>query len=296
MNAQFSCLWQNKMHKKASAAIVSLWVLVVLALLVVSISQRVSLALKLSRYHKDRLEAFGLAKAGVNRAIVEILNDETLNYDSLEDKWADNEQTIFNVIDAESKININTAPREMLIELLDRVKVSNSSEIANNICAWRGDIDAASVDAASVDYQDLGYANKAAHFSRSEELILVKGITPEIYNLVKELITAYGTGKININTASSETLEILSGYCARKGADLNFPVDLAVKIIGLRHEGAVFETLDDVKLEFTQGQAEVLNNVADVKSTCFYIRPNGKINIQAVFDRDNKKIIYWHES
>lgn len=252
---------------------VSLWVLVILAMLVVSIGHRVSMSLRLSRYHRDSLIAFCLAKTEINRAIIEILNNRTPD----------------TVTDEESKININTAPRGLLIELLNKVKADNPSVIANNICAWRGDL-----EAGVVDYQDLGYSNKGNKFLRAEELVLVKGVTLEICNSLKKLVTVYGLGKININTAPAEVLEILAAYCVKQGADLNFPTDLSAKIIMLRGQGEVFETLADLKMEFTQGQSDILNNLVGTESTCFYIVSDGKIKV--VFDRSSKKIIYWYES
>ena len=46
-------------------------------------------------------------------------------------------------------------------------------------------------------------------FKRKEEVLLVEGITKDIYNKFKDLITVYGAGKININSASSEVLSAL---------------------------------------------------------------------------------------
>jgi len=60
------------MRKNGQVLIISLWILVILAMLSVSIGHRVSMALRLSRYQKERLMAGYLAKAGINIAIGEI--------------------------------------------------------------------------------------------------------------------------------------------------------------------------------------------------------------------------------
>jgi hypothetical protein len=46
-------------------------------------------------------------------------------------------------------------------------------------------------------------------FKRKEEVLLVKEITKDAYNKFKDLVTVYGAGKININTASCEVLSAL---------------------------------------------------------------------------------------
>ncbi len=112
------------MRKKAQVLIISLWILAILAMLSVSIGRRVSMALRLSRYQKERLRSAYFAQAGINIAIGEIEKD----------KWADNQEkfakisldsninefaTVSSVIDEERKININTATQELLTELLN---------------------------------------------------------------------------------------------------------------------------------------------------------------------------------
>ena len=52
-------------------------------------------------------------------------------------------------------------------------------------------------------YQGLaqGYACKNAKFQILEELLLVKGMTQEIFNKASMHLTVYGNGKVNLNTA-----------------------------------------------------------------------------------------------
>jgi general secretion pathway protein K len=54
------------------------------------------------------------------------------------------------------------------------------------------------------------YACKNGAFETTEELLLVKGMTPEIYDRVYDYLTVYGDGKININYASALVLQSLS--------------------------------------------------------------------------------------
>ncbi len=46
-------------------------------------------------------------------------------------------------------------------------------------------------------------------FRVKEEILMVEGVTDEIYNNIKDCITVYGDGKVNINVASDKVLESL---------------------------------------------------------------------------------------
>lgn len=340
MNGQY--FTHSQVYKKAQVLIISVWILSVLAFLAVVTGRRVSLALRLSRYQTDRLKAIYLAKAGINRAIAEIKKDD-ISCDSLKDKWADNkgdfeiitlgenqdgfatvsytakedgrEEAVFGVVDEERKININTAPRELLIELLDTAGVSNSAEIADNICAYRGDI-----GVPLPGYQDLGYLNKANKFCNIEELTQVLGVTADIYGSFKELITVYpadGAGRVNVNTASKKVLEILINTSFKKLQEGSIPVEnpagLLEGIMDFRNkENGVFT---DTNLEsnldgLSNSQKNILNDPTDglknkicVQSDYFRIASSGNIRasklkrkIDCVFSRSNSKITYWHEN
>ena len=325
------------MNKKAQTLIVSLWILVILTILAVSIGHRVSMALRISRYQRDKFKALYLARSGLNWTIVELEKDDP-NYDNLNDSWSNNEEkfkkiafddkendyatvsyetidennepkTIYGVIDEEKKININTMPLALLVKLLEKNEVLNASEIANNICAWRGD-----TNINIPDYKDLGYSNKGSRFINKEELLLVKDVNQEIYDKLKYLITIWGYGKVNINTTAKEILEILIDYCIKELEKRNVtdrnPEDLIETILQLRGQDIFFTSFADLEqklgdLPNHSGPRNILNVLypqIDFKSSCFYIISTGKINnnrssdINCIFDRYNKKILYWHES
>jgi general secretion pathway protein K len=207
-------------------------------------------------------------------------------------------------VDEERKININEAPEGLLIALLEAcgVSISEAPIIAKNIIAWRGN----NVPCNNTLYQDLGYTCKREKFTNVEELILVAGITAEIYQKIKPWVTVWGSDKVNINTASGEVIGILVEYCRQK----NISDDLVNRITRLHTNNIVIDDL--YKLEnvldnlqrLTTDQKNIISEllkIIDVKSSCFYIRSNGKIKdspfyeIDCIFNRNSKKIIYWHE-
>jgi DNA uptake protein ComE-like DNA-binding protein len=85
---------------------------------------------------------------------------------------------IFGIMDEASKVNINMAPRDVLMKL-----PRMTDEIADSIIDWRDADDAVTGGGGeSAYYQSLqpGYACKNGPFDSVEELLLVKGVTPEI--------------------------------------------------------------------------------------------------------------------
>ncbi len=305
-----------------------LWILAVLVILVVSIGQRASTTFRYIRYQRDRQKALYLAKAAINRVIIELDKDNN-GYDALDDPWADNqeifervvltdaenefarvsyireekdkEEVKFGVVDEEGKLNINTASEELLIALLEHLDIVDAPQIARNIRIWRGLIG----DDNGV-YEELGYAPKRNEFSNTEELMLVKGITPQDYEKLKESITVYTDGLVNVNTCSDRILDIVARGVAKK---LNpgeaFARSLTVKILAAKeNNNGYFKEKKDVNVT-TAGNEEqkILNALMQsmtTKSNNFFIRVTGKVGkienkVSAVYNRKEKKFRYWHE-
>ena len=154
------------MHKKekSQALIISLWILAILTILAVSIGRQVSMALYLSKYQKNRLKAIYLAKAGINRATIELQRDaRESTYDALNETWStgkdSNDNNIFEdieivkdsgekftvcITDEERKINLNNTNKQLLkqelIELFIIKEIfsdeSEAENLANIVIDW----------------------------------------------------------------------------------------------------------------------------------------------------------------
>ncbi|MEA3560863.1 MAG: general secretion pathway protein GspK, partial [Candidatus Omnitrophota bacterium] len=176
-------------------------------------------------------------------------NDETPSYDTLNETWSNNEEsfnelplgdgyitlsyqlnkevpesqsvqesgeiTLYGLMDESSKININEVPAGVLKTLLGNigeVEKEEASDIANSIIDWRDlDVVVSSGGAEDFYYQSLEspYPCKNGKFQVLEELLLVKGMTPELFLKIKDVITIYGDSRVNINTADRLTLRAL---------------------------------------------------------------------------------------
>ncbi len=184
--------------------IAALFILAMLSALTMAFLQNEQVELRLGRRHWDRAVARQAAWSGLHRVMADLAADEE-NADHLGSKWYgrdiddykemavgehafvsfvrhDPERTddlAFGLEDESGKININTAPAEILAELpgLD-------SEIANAIIDWRDEDDDPSNEEGAEENYYLSlrspYSPRNAPFETIEELLLVRGITPAL--------------------------------------------------------------------------------------------------------------------
>ncbi len=254
---------------------ISLWILAIITILAVSIGHRVSLALRLSSYQQDRIKAYCLSRAGIQRAIAELEKDNQNQYDSLSEPWStgidpatnqlmfanieieegsgeaftvgyrDNDDKYICMVDEESKININTASEKLLVTLLTELNMEeeDAKSLPNYIRIWRGDSD------SSIPPERVYEYFKKKPFIVPEELILVlesfyqskeeesyQQKAQETFGALKYLITVCPNTKININTASEAVLTIFARSVAESDEEKN-SVDIFVeKIRTLRNQ------------------------------------------------------------
>ncbi len=228
--------------RRASVLIVALWCLFFLSGLAVAIYVRIAPQVRLVGHLRDKVKGYYAAKAGVRQAMFMMNADVTQDYDALNDIWVDNEETLkdieiskeasvsvkyewtdeqgvlqtrYGLIDEESKININTASLDTFEHLLESIGQATSSQvtdIANAILDWVDeDSDLRPNSAEEGYYAGLSpsYPCANAKFAVPEELLLVKGMTLEIFNKIRPFITVYGSGRVNINTAGEHVLEAI---------------------------------------------------------------------------------------
>ncbi|MCR4819471.1 MAG: general secretion pathway protein GspK [Fretibacterium sp.] len=131
------------------------------------------------------------------------------------------------------------------------------------------------------------------------ELLVMQEITPEIFHGeagrlgIEKYCTLFSDGKVNLNVAPPEVLELLPGLD-----------DVQVsRLIAYRAEKALgsFEDLQAVP-GLSPRTATQLTNLAGFKSRYFSVRIEfldespGGTSFQIIFDRTEKKIVRWEES
>ncbi len=217
----------------------------------------------------DGIKLTYIAKSGFYGAAA-LLSNSNSDYDTLLDNWAKTEilsaqsQTLFpdgffiaTVEDEDGKIPLNKLIngneynpeiKDILIRLLSLPEFGlderKANEIADSIKDWIDADNSVTGYGAETSYYaslDPPYEAKNAPLDCIEELLMVKGITKEIFYGTKEkpalaqYVTADSDGAININTAPKMVLRALSAditveladrideYRRKDGSDLSNP-------------------------------------------------------------------------
>jgi general secretion pathway protein K len=336
-----------KRRNKGVILVTTLWILTLLTLLALGIGIRVGIDIKMISFFINSYKAHYIAEAGIRKTIFFLEKDSNKNADSLNEIWSsgydsNKEQFVLKDIkvgegtftveyspgkdeagkpvylygasDEEGKLNINEMDGDMLSKL-----PGLSVDIASAIIDWRDEDDLANPQGAEKEYYDgleNSYECKNGKFSIPEELMLVKGITPEIYQGIKNTITVYGDGKaVNINTAPKEALAVLAGteFEELPGKIINYR-NGSDGIAGTEDDN-IFKDINTIGAQL--GSAMTLNQVEmkrieDLKnagyfkvlSGCFRIKSTGRVKngkikktIEAVVKRTNKgsEFLYYYE-
>jgi general secretion pathway protein K len=149
------------------------------------------------------------------------------------------------ISDEGGKININKITDEnkvnfthfLISHKIDRI---TAETITDSLLDWVDADDLQRMSGAEKEYYaslQEPYEPRNAPFESVEELALVKGVTPQIFQKIRDHLTIYGSGKINVNFASREVL-------------CHVPMitpDAAEAIIQLRRKQRGIESLDHLK-------------------------------------------------
>ncbi len=201
----------------------------------------------------DGLRLAYVAKSGFYGAAALLVNSSN-PYDTLRDNWANTEalsvqsKTLFtngyfmvNIEDEKGKIplnrlvtgsTVNADIKDMLLRLLAAREFDlgdrKAAEIVDAIIDWiDADNSVTGLGAESSYYASLPrpYVAKNAPLDCIEEMLMIKGITNELFAgtkdkpALRQLVTIYGTGAININTAPKMVLRSLSPDITAEMAD-----------------------------------------------------------------------------
>jgi len=266
-------------NKSAQVSVIALWVLIILAIMAVSVGRRVSLGLRLSGYQRDSLKAFYLAKAGLNRSIVELQKYQVNPYSSLSESWSTGIDSSthtsilreiaatgkpgesFNsvIIDEESKLNLNIPlqnnfPDQLVKQILSELIVSrdqsmnlaDAGEISDLLADWIDDdsnlISGGKEDASFKNKKlDLPeeFLNVLEYYYQSKRNPQYRDQARILYNKIKDMITVFGSGEVNLNTVSPGLLSLM--FEAQRAKDPALlavsPELLAQKIVQFRQNG-----------------------------------------------------------
>lgn len=326
---------------RGSVLALCLWVICFLSFLAIVLSYQVRQRLSLIKRLEERDKLHFIAEAALKRAIAVIKKEPLDVYDYLHEEWSDNPLifkdvvaeggsfsvcyddtgilngesaivTRYGLIDEERKINLNSADQDV-IERLFRAGLGmddmQAQELAASIKDWR-DVDSElSIPSGSAEdfhYRGLNYPYDAKDqdLETLDELLLVNGMTQDVFERIKDYVTVWGSGMVNVNTASREVL-----------LAVGLSQQLADKILAFRagtdeSEGGYFSGLSEVSSKLSQAgplsdsELALLNLVAGrfltVSSSAFTVRSrislSGRAARAAVSVIDKKgRILYWNQ-
>ncbi len=222
----------NKIYKKRGVLLlITLWLTVVLTMIAYSLAYELQLEVKLTKMRKDSTNAMSMAKAGAAKAVADLKNDllfeyseegMTRKFDAEGDVWKRPEDGkidqilgkdkeakygFYNVevIDEESKINLNTASYQIFKSALVFLgyEDEDAEELGYKIVDWRDADDKPAKgegEKESIYYAELEAEKEGAYlsdeivpikfkndlFTTVDELLDIPGITPEIFYGIDE--------------------------------------------------------------------------------------------------------------
>ncbi len=341
---------QLSSRTRGSILVLVSWVLVFLTIVSLSIGflvrQRLNAAGKIEDREKLRL----IAEAGVKKVIsIHSKSGKSQPYDALNDSWSRSEMEFkevrvgdgtfmvshlqsddgdlssdaqlslwYGAVDENRKININLVSDPNILRALIRdvtgLDDQEAVKIAESIFDWRDEDDSRHLSGAeSRYYESLSppYRPKNAPFSSLEELLLVQGMTEKILNQLRPYLTLFGTGTINLNTASKKVLKAIGVNDSIVKKILSYRRGLDGKM-GTRDDQA-FSELSSIASELEQKsalnddektalEASIGKGLLAVKSTHFMIESVGTLDhkkkthlkVLCVAEQ-NGNIVFWNE-
>ena len=323
-------------RRRGVALIIVLWVLMVLSLLISGFAFRMHVETQVASFSRKELKAEMLARSGIEIARMQLILDQSSptnsGFDALNQAWATNAELYVDqplgdgkydvtVIDEESKLPINRLTQEQLKRLMDVLGVdpSDGDVIVDSILDWIDQDDLHRLNGAENDYYESlspPYACKDGPLDRVEELLLIRGVTKEIYSGepatedaaarpgLGDLVTTLSSGQVNINTAPAPVLEALLGLDESQ-----------ISVIMNRRDGGdgVAGTEDDQPFRSVEEFVTQLGSIPDqakqqlgqvltVNSTFFTVKSTGEVGgvkrtVQAVLRRQGAEIqtVTWKE-
>jgi len=234
-----------KSKQKGFIVVLVLCIIICMAVLLMGFNYQSRTNLRAVGDFQKSVQALNCAKAGLNVAIAAIKSKNEANTKKTSPNLLSQENTIdigdgkcsITITEENAKLNVNMLTNkngkpnrtgiDQLLRLVDLLNKDRSdySRIGYGfvpaIIDWT-DRDDKETHLPFIKYENSGaesayygnletpYKCKNAKFEAIEELLLVKGITKDVFERIHDYVTVYGDGKININCASKRVIESLS--------------------------------------------------------------------------------------
>lgn len=293
-------------NERGMVLLLVLLVVALLATVLTELSFSTLVDMRLAETFRDTTRANYIARGGliVGKRIIE---QDISVYDATDELWAmgvqqypvaDGDVTI-EITDLDgrvplnllvlNKVNPNMVVKPHYINLLEELGVDQPDLLVDNLIAWLDPDDDPSADAY---YSSLAepIQCKNGPLDTIDELAIIEGYSPELLKRLRPHVTAYGGGKINVNTATREVLLSLND---------NMTPDVVDALLTARQEQP-FKTIEQVRdlPGMDEPPTLIYGSISlyiDVKSSNFRVTSTGRVNdgrttMQAVVDETGSKI------
>lgn len=290
--------------QRGTILIIVLWVILAISLLAVSFSAAIRTEVDAARNVVEQKQAYYAARAGIEYAVYKLMEAQSTFYQAqqsldsppgtvpdvllgsvslnLADASADVE-----IVDESGKLNVNFIQDFMLYNLLIMIGVDGEGAdvIMDSVLDWIDADELIRPFGAESDYYlslEQPHPAKNGFLDLPEELLLIQGITPEIYygrktttdggeavelyGLQKYLTTFSYANRININSAPIPVLAAIPGL----------DYQLALMIEQMRRE-APFRNVTELQEAIPGMSNEPMNYLAVLRSGIYSLRSVGHL-------------------
>jgi len=229
-----------KKSNNGTVLIMVMWLLAILSLFAVGLGYRSTIELRLTSYYIDKTKCRYLAYQIINKVFFNIANDQDRKVDAYNESWGnlpesffesafegakvsaehiadgndDNEVTLYGASDECGKINLGKMPTAILVSEYWKKNFSFDEDLVKAITNWT--TKKSTEDEMDSWYETTyGYKSRHGDMELIEELHFLKDFASQSSEKnknrakLKNIITVWGNGQVNMNTASKEVLEAL---------------------------------------------------------------------------------------
>jgi general secretion pathway protein K len=232
LNPGFRAVRVNKRSRNGSALLMVLWLTAALSAVGLAVANHVRAETERTETNVDDARSYFVARGAIEQAALHIIWGQEYRADDGSPLYYVNGNPSMDltfpaadvhvdVIPETSKLNLNYSRPEDVLRLLLALGTTEeqATEITAAIVDWRTRVDQEHPSPFDSFYlsQSPSFTARHASFQENEELLLVKGMTAELYygsSLdnrragVRDCVSVYGSaGGVDINTAQQATLQ-----------------------------------------------------------------------------------------
>ncbi|HEX4134242.1 MAG TPA: hypothetical protein VHY84_06440 [Bryobacteraceae bacterium] len=288
-------------RRKGSALLMVLWLTAALSAVGLAVANNVRAETERTETHVDDSRAYFVARGGVERAALHMLwGRQYLTPDGLPIYYVAGNPSMdlafpaadvhVDIIPETSKLSLNVSRPEDILRLLIALGTpeERATEITAAIVDWRTAVDPLHPSPFDSFYlsQSPSFIPRHTSFQENEELLLIRGMTPELYYGswltdngagsragLRDCLSVYGTGgAVDINTAQPATLQAIG--LAAADADIIVRSRVQHPVLDYKEFGEIVQSLGPAGSRLRIGGLTMFT----LRATARLRQPDGKLS------------------